>query len=209
MGRLMRAVITFFMRKGWRFYLTDSSRHLVVLLPEMQVCAKFIVEVREDQGMVLVYTMARLVIPGEKRQSVDSYIGRVNEHCSIGSFDVNMKDGLLAYRTGIQIGVCSLTDDLIAPLFAHGLVATAIYIPVVEDIVNDRVTVAQAVALLDDVTYEDVLQDTAIVLDGATLDADVGRVHDARVEDSHDDEPFDPGEITDPGFSAGSHDPDD
>ena len=149
MGQLMRAIIAFLVEEGWPFYHTDSPRHLVIPLPETESCSKFIVEAREDLGQALVFAMARTPVPDGKRHSVDFYIGRVNARCAIGSFDFDVHEGLLAYRTGIEVGAAALTTDLIRPLFAHGLFAMEKYIPGILAIMNESATPGQALEKAD------------------------------------------------------------
>lgn len=95
--------------------------------------------------------MAWMSIPKEKRQLVDQYIGRVNSQCcAIGSFDFDIHEGLVAYRTAIEGGTAELTSDLIKPLFAYGFVATERHTPVIMDLMDEKITLAQALELLDD-----------------------------------------------------------
>ena len=150
MGRLMRALTAFLVDVDWQFYRTDSPRHLVVPLPETKSCSKFIVEVREGLSQVLVFTMAWLIVPSEKRQPVDYYISRVNSQCAVGSFDFDIDEGLVAYRTALEVGTAALTSELIQPLFAQGLVATERYVPNIMDIVDEKLTLAQALEMLND-----------------------------------------------------------
>ena len=150
MGQLMRAVIAFLEDAGWPYYRTDSPCHLVIPLPETASCSKFIVEVHEELRQVLVFTMAWMTVPIEKRQSVDYYICRVNSQCvAVGSFDFDILEGLVAYRTAIEVGAMALTSDLIRPVFAHGLFATERHVPDIMDIVDEKVTLVQALDKID------------------------------------------------------------
>lgn len=149
MGRLMRALTAFLADAGWPFYPTNSPRHRVIPLPETSSCSQFIVEVREELGQVLVFTMAWMSVPPEKREMVDYYIGRVNSQCALGSFDFDIDEGLVAYRTGVEVGATALTPELIRPLFAYGFVATERHVPVIMDLVDEKITLAEAVRTLD------------------------------------------------------------
>lgn len=149
MSRVMRAIIAFLVEEGWPFYRTDSPRHLVIPLPDAKYSSKFLVEVTEELGQVVVFTMAWLTVPPEKRQSINDYLSHVNStQCSIGSFDFDMYEGLVAYRNGIEVGPAPLTPDLIRPLFARGLSATEKHTPGILNIVNETVTLAQALELI-------------------------------------------------------------
>lgn len=149
MGRLMAAMVSFLLEEELPFYCTDSPRHLVVPYLETQSFSKFIVEVREELCQVLVFTMARDKVPDGKRHSVDFYLGRVNAQCAIGSFDFDLTGGLLAYRTGIEVGAAVPTADLIRPLFAHGVFAMEKYMPGIQDIMDESATPAQALEKAD------------------------------------------------------------
>jgi len=150
MGRLMRALTVFLADADWPFHCTDSPGHLVIPLPETKSCSKFIVEVREGLGQVLVFTMAWMSVPSEKREIVDHFIGRVNSRCALGSFDFDIDEGLVAYRTGIEVGATALTPELIRPLFAYGFVATERHVPVIMDLVDEKITLAIALEMLDE-----------------------------------------------------------
>ncbi|HEX3270141.1 MAG TPA: hypothetical protein VHR15_05795 [Ktedonobacterales bacterium] len=195
MGRFMRAVIEVLAYAPWTFYLTDSPRHLVAPLPDMPSCSMFIVDVREDQRQALVHTMARIWVDPEKRPSVGSLLHVVNSQCSAGSFDFDIWQGRIAYRSQIDVRTSALTLERMASHFANGLVATEAYIPIVEDVVSGDVTVEQAAQEIERVALAaEALADI--------VSADIVRLSGLRDADDCSDKSHLMAEVTEPDVST-------
>lgn len=102
-------------------------------------------QAREDSAQAVFYSVAPVIVPGDKRLAVAEYISRANYGLIIGNFEMDFEDGELRYKTSIDLEGLEPTPALFAPLVYANVATMDRYLPGVMSILYGSASPAEAI----------------------------------------------------------------
>jgi hypothetical protein len=135
---LLEPVAEFLDDQGWA-YEPLGDRDDVLSFPfrgdrEAWTC---FAEAFEEQERVVFYSVVPFNVPEEGRPGVMEFITRVNYGLLIGNFELDLADGELRFKTGLDVRGAELTATLAGRAIIPNLHAMNTYLPGLEALIGD------------------------------------------------------------------------
>lgn len=135
---LLVQVIAYFEARGW-----PISRHDTLPVVRMEFAADnaegtMFVQITPGRRRVVAYAALPDRVPPERRADVGELLIRANGALSIGNFDLDLDEGEIRFRSGLDLGATVLTDDLIDPLVQSCLVSVGDVAPAIAEVIAGR-----------------------------------------------------------------------
>lgn len=156
MGRIMDALVAYLTAENLPYVQTRSQRHLLVPAEGESGPFNCLAEAREEQEQLLFYAMIPFRIDAERRHAVAEYIVRANSMLAIGSFDLDLDDGLVAYKTAIEVASLPLVPGLIRPLIEYAIAEADRHMPGLRAVLRG-VSPVEAIKQIERYSIEEVM----------------------------------------------------
>ena len=92
------------------------------------------IEVREDDGLVLVWSSYQDGVPEARRPAMMELITRINPDVAVGAFELDLDRGNLSFRTSIDVTGDRFTDALLERLIGANVGEFDDYLPAIDKI---------------------------------------------------------------------------
>ena len=137
MKTISEKVVAFFKKAGYPFTLIDGESSLKTGFSGDNADFRVLVLVDEEDHLLNVYTLCPISAPKKKLPAIAELIARINCNLSLGNFDIDMDDGMIAFRTGIKVGHTELENEtLYILIFGNSLIMDR-YFPAIASVVYD------------------------------------------------------------------------
>lgn len=156
MGRIMNALVAYLTAENLPYLQTQSQRHLLVPAEGESGAFNCLAETREEQEQMLFYAMIPFRVPAERRYAIAEYIVRANTMLAIGSFDLDLDDGLVAYKTAIEVASLPLVPDLIRPLIEYAVAEADRHMPGLRAVLSG-VSPVDAIKQIERYSFDEVM----------------------------------------------------
>jgi hypothetical protein len=139
MGQLFEIVKQFFRDDDWGIELAEGQTVLRTMFGskdgQQWMCYAHVLE---EQGYVVFYSIATFEVPQSRRMAVAEHITRINFGSHIGGFELNMNDGMLQFKTSVDVSRTeqSLTPILIKNLVYNNVLTMEHYLPTLQEAVQ-------------------------------------------------------------------------
>ena len=139
MDGLLAPVAEFLDGQGWS-YEPLPGRDDVLSFPfrgdrETWTC---FAEAFQEQERVVFYSVVPFNVPEEGRPAVMEFITRANYGLLIGNFELDLADGEVRFKTGLDVRGAQLTATLAGRAIIPNLHAVNTYLPGLEALVGDN-----------------------------------------------------------------------
>jgi hypothetical protein len=101
-GALLKGLRSAFIENRWPFSEVRGAPVLLSELSGAQGTWKFYAQAVEEQGLILLYSICPLRVPGERRSEVAQFLTRANYGLAVGNFELDFDDGEVRYKTVLQ-----------------------------------------------------------------------------------------------------------
>ena len=107
--------------------------------------------VQQDAGQVLFYSLAPLTFPPALLPAVAEFVVRANYGLHIGSFDLDLEDGSVQFRTSVDVeqDEDALTPTVLKHLLYHNVITMDRYLPGLQALLEEGVTPTAAIAAVE------------------------------------------------------------
>ena len=112
--------------RGWPFEEDGHEVASVAIGQNGQWPVRF--EIREDDGLLLVYSIVSSLVPQTRRLAVALYLTRVNHGLAIGNFEFDLDSGEVRYKTSVDIEGAALEEPIVDHLLLANIVAVDRYL---------------------------------------------------------------------------------
>lgn len=102
-----------------------------------------------NNGRLLVRSLAPNNAPAAKRSEMAEFLTRANYGLAIGNFEMDFRDGEIAYKTGVTTGGEPVEDWLLKDLVYINCLMMDKYFPAMMQVLYSGVTPEAALAALD------------------------------------------------------------
>jgi hypothetical protein len=137
MGPLLSAVDEFLEGQGWPHEKLPDLDVISFAFQgdhERWVCY---VEAQEEHERVVARSVVPYNLPAQRRPAAMEFIARVNYGLVIGNFEMDLEDGEIRFKTGIDVKGTTLTPVLVERFVIPNLYAMNTYLPGLEALVDD------------------------------------------------------------------------
>jgi len=143
---LLGQLLAYFEMRGW-----PISQHDTLPLVRMEFATDhaegvMFVQITPGRRRVVAYAALPDRVPPERRTDVAELLIRANGALSIGNFDLDLDEGEVRFRSGLDLGATPLTDELIDPLVQSCLVSVGDVAPAIADVAAGRRGAKEAIA---------------------------------------------------------------
>jgi hypothetical protein len=113
MTELLEAVKTWLTEDEWPVMQPEGTTILRTAYSGKNGSFNCSAQIRENQFLLLFYSVCPVHIPEDRRPAVAEYITRANYGLSIGNFEMDYTDGEVRYKSSIDVENTELTPALI------------------------------------------------------------------------------------------------
>jgi hypothetical protein len=149
MGRIYDAVEKFFIEDEWSFVKLGESDILQLAFSGDNGEWQCFAQTNEDLEQFVFYSVCSTKVPRDKREAVAEFLHRVNFGLIIGSFEIDMDDGEVRYKTSIDVEDDRLTYALIKRLVYPNVLMMDKYYPGIMAVVYGNIDPKEAVELVE------------------------------------------------------------
>lgn len=146
---LLAALVLFLTEDDWSFTRIENERAVKLRFSGDNGTWKCIGRVREEDEQLLIYSLAPLKAPPEKRPAIAELLTRANYGMVIGNFEMDYSDGEIRYKTSIDVEGSQLDNALIKQLLYTNLLMMDKYLPAIEAVIAGTQTPEEAIALVE------------------------------------------------------------
>jgi hypothetical protein len=127
-GSLLDRVVAVLEGLEWHVDLDDEHPGGMLLEPsDGDAPWPFVAEVDDEDRQVAFYSLLPDEVPEERRDAVAAVLTHANYGLAVGSFEIDLADGDVRFRTSLALGRAELDDAqlaaLVSPLIHHNLAA--------------------------------------------------------------------------------------
>ncbi len=145
MASIFETVLSFFKESQINFVDFEDQKMFQAKHKGQNGKFTFIAQVREKYDQVVFYSLPPLAIPETKLNEIMEFITRVNYSMIIGNFELDLEDCELRFKTSFQVNEASFTPAHIKPLVNIYLDIMDKYFPAIKGIVENNLTIKQAI----------------------------------------------------------------
>jgi hypothetical protein len=128
-GALLKGLRTAFIENQWPFSEVRGAPVLLSELSGAQGTWKFYAHAVEEQGLILLYSICPLQVPGERRSEVAQFLTRANYGLAAGNFELDFDDGEVRFKTVLQLRGDEVDSTTLKRLVRANGIAMETYLP--------------------------------------------------------------------------------
>jgi hypothetical protein len=128
-GALLKGLRSAFIENRWPFLEVRGAPVLLSELSGAQGTWKFYAHAVEEQGLILLYSICPLRVPGERRSEVAQFLTRANHGLAVGNFELDFDDGEVRYKTVLQLPGDEVDSITLKRLVRANGIAMETYLP--------------------------------------------------------------------------------
>jgi hypothetical protein len=128
-GALLKGLRSAFIENQWPFSEVRGAPVLLSELSGAQGTWKFYAHAVEEQGLILLYSICPLRVPGERRSEVAQFLTRANYGLAAGNFELDFDDGEVRCKTVLQLRGDEVDSITLKRLVRANGIAMETYLP--------------------------------------------------------------------------------
>jgi hypothetical protein len=103
MDELLARAVEALRAAGWKYHVAGHESSL--LLPvEVETChLTCVLESDEEEGQIVLYVLFPAHVPERRLPAVMEYVTRANTGLRVGAFELDLDEGLVAFRVGFAL----------------------------------------------------------------------------------------------------------
>ena len=113
-----------------------------------------LVTVSDGKRMLEVYTLCPINVPKPKLPATAELVARINCNLSLGSFNIDMDDGQITFRTGVSVGHMDLDNETLHVLVYGNFLMMDNHFPAIASVAYGEVPPKKAIQFLQDAKDE-------------------------------------------------------
>ncbi|WP_244932227.1 YbjN domain-containing protein [Nocardioides sp. W7] len=133
MTELIDRVVGVLQGLEWRVELDAEHPGGMLLEPaDGEALWPFVAQVEPEDQQIAFYSLLPDEVPPDRREAVATVLTHANYGLTIGSFEIDVTDGDVRFRTSLDLGAAEVDDTvlaaLVSPLVVHNLAAMDLWI---------------------------------------------------------------------------------
>lgn len=149
MPQLFETMVNFFTTDEWPFVRFDNRPALRLGFTGDNGNWLCYADAREETGYFLFFSVCPVNVPPAKRTAMAEFICRANYGLPIGNFEMDVDDGEVRFKTGIDTEDTQLTDPIIRNLVYANVLAMDRYLPGIMNVIYSEMSPAEAIERIE------------------------------------------------------------
>lgn len=149
MGELLEVARNVLDERGWSYSLIPEHDALQFLFRGDGEQWDCYIRADEESRNVVVYSVCPFTIPEERRAATTELLSRANYGLLTGNFEMDMDDGQIRFKTGIDVRGAELTEALVERLILPNMFAMTTYLPAITAMVDGGASPSEALAAVE------------------------------------------------------------
>lgn len=109
----------------------------------------------EEDAVALFYSTVERTCPPERLGAMTEFVARANSNLYLGNFELDLDEGTVQFKTGIDVQDAELTPALVRNLVYANCLLMDRYLPGIEAVMDSGVSARDAIALVEREEDED------------------------------------------------------
>lgn len=137
MADLFKQIQQYFKRDDWPFEVL-AGEHALQLgfqseeTPNAWTC---VAQILQEDWQFVFYSIAPVVVPSTRRAAAAEYLTRANFGLTIGNFEMDWEDGMVRFKTSIDVEDDRLSYELWRPIVYANVFVMEHYLPGLQAVV--------------------------------------------------------------------------
>lgn len=149
MGRILESMKAFLTEERWSFEADAEHPVLRCRFTGSAGTWSCLLQAREEQEQLLVYSIAPLRVPTERRRDAAEYLTRANYGLVLGNFELDFSDGEVRFKTSMDAEDVALGPALLRPLLYQNALTMDRYLQGLRDVALGGTAPARAIAAVE------------------------------------------------------------
>lgn len=128
---ILVAVVDFFTRDDWVVERLDGDSAIRVMFRGEHGEWPCYAQAREADRQVMFYSACPVSVPVDRRLAIAELLTRCNFGLLIGNFELDMNDGEVRFKTGLDVEETELTDHLLRPIVYANVLSMNRFLPAI------------------------------------------------------------------------------
>jgi hypothetical protein len=149
MGEILDVAIHFFRQDNWSFVQLEDQPVLQLGFQGENGNWPCYVQARREFDQFVFYSVCPVSAPEGKRPVVAEFLSRANWGLVIGNFEMNMDDGEIHYKTGLDVEGDELSEPLVRNAVYTNVMMMDHYLPGILRVIYGDVSPVEAIAEIE------------------------------------------------------------
>ena len=149
MAQILEAMIDFFTTDEWPFSQIEGQAALRTGFRGENGEWTCYAWAREEMEQFVFYSICPTNVPPERRPAMAEFLTRANYGLIIGNFEMDLSDGEVRYKTGIDVEGDRLSAALVKSLVYANVLAMDQYLPGIMRLIYADVSAAEAIVQVE------------------------------------------------------------
>jgi hypothetical protein len=146
---LLDAAKAFFDDAGWPYETDDERSTIRAFYGGETISFPVFVSANDEREQLVVYGVLPDAVDEAHRVPVGAFLSALNYGLTIGNFEIDLSDGEVRFRAGIDVEGGALTGPMVRSMAASCVINVDVYAPAIASVASGEMTPEQA---LDDVS---------------------------------------------------------
>jgi len=149
MKNLTELVMGYLEKAGFLFERIDGEQTFEMDFSGDNADFRVLVSVDDEKRVLTALTLCPINVPKPKLPATAELVARINCNLSLGSFNIDMDDGLIFFRTGVSVGHMDLDNETLHVLVYGNFLMMDNHFPAIASVAYGEVPPKKAIQLLD------------------------------------------------------------
>ena len=148
-GQIYQEIVNFFKKEDWFFVPIEQQPVLQMAFQGESGKWTCYARAREEQQQFVFYSVCPVNAPENKRPALAEFIARANYGMMIGNFELDFIDGEIRYKTSIDVGNDTLTQERMKQVVYTNVMTMDTYQPAIMSVIYSDVSPEDAIKQIE------------------------------------------------------------
>lgn len=149
MKKISELVTNLLKEEGFQFEQLDGEPVFKTYIQTSKCEFPMLIRVKEESRIVTAHSACPIKVPKPKVVRASEFIARINCHLVMGNFDIDIDDGTIIFRTGMQIGQADPDPKALRRILFWTMLAIDDSFPAIAAIVYSNASPREAFEMLE------------------------------------------------------------
>lgn len=146
---ILDTIIAFFTEDTWPFTPMENQPVLRTAFQGVNGQWACYAQAREAQEQFIFYSVCPINVPAIKYATMAEFLTRANYGLPIGNFEMDLDDGEIRYKTGVDVEGDQLSTALVRQAIRANVIMMDQYLPGILAIISSEVTPLEAIMKIE------------------------------------------------------------
>jgi hypothetical protein len=147
---IFEVALNFFNQDNWPFSQSEDEPILNLVFQGTNGEWVCYAKAREEENQFVFYSNCQVNVPANKRQAMAEFLTRANHGLVIGNFEMDFEEGLIRYKTSIDVESDRLTPALVKQVVYANVITMDKYLPGIMKVIYGDVSPKEAISKIEE-----------------------------------------------------------